>query len=142
MEPLERDAARICRHYLVVTRNAECEAEVSYADLQIKIEGHLPDVRNVCMGRRPGCEKYQPYTAEEIVAQEVVQADRSHEIAIARQAILAKTRNKRNVWGSIPCPVCNAGTLKYSVSMWYGHIRAKCSTPACCDWNENEPGKG
>jgi hypothetical protein len=137
--PPPRDYNLICRHYQTILHNRDCAAGIAYGDLQAEIDGKPEDVRLVCMGRRPGCAKYQPRTALEIAADDRTEADGKTNIATARAAIVAKSQGKFNVWGEIdPCPVCATGTLKYSVSMWKGHIQGKCTTPNCVNFNENK----
>jgi hypothetical protein len=135
--PDPRNPNTICRFYLPMAHNPACEAEVDYRDLQTKLDLKPLGLVAVCMGRAAGCSKYKPYTNNEIDAQDNAQKERSANIAVARKAIVEKTCGKRNVWGEImPCPVCAVGVLKYSVSMWSGHVRGKCTTPTCVDWNE------
>lgn len=38
--------------------------------------------------------------------------------------------------GELPCPVCNAGTLRYSRASYNGHVHASCSTTDCVRWME------
>jgi hypothetical protein len=38
--------------------------------------------------------------------------------------------------GSIRCPVCNDGKLRYSRSSYNGHIHARCQTIGCVEWME------
>ena len=38
--------------------------------------------------------------------------------------------------GEIPCPICKAGTLRYSRSAYNGHVHASCSTEGCVRWME------
>lgn len=137
MEPSSRNPNTICRFYLPMAHNPGCEADVDYTDMQTRLDLKPLGVVAICMGRASGCQHYKPYSAEEITAQEDAQKDQRAKIAVARKAIITKTCGKRNVWGEIAsCPVCTIGTLKYSVSMWNGHVRGKCSTPTCVDWNE------
>jgi len=36
--------------------------------------------------------------------------------------------------GSIPCTVCDGGTVRYSVASVNGHLWGKCSTKGCVAW--------
>lgn len=38
--------------------------------------------------------------------------------------------------GSLPCPVCKTGTIRYSVASVNGHMMARCSTAGCVSWME------
>ena len=37
---------------------------------------------------------------------------------------------------SCPCPVCNKGTIKYSVASSNGHMHGRCTTEGCICWME------
>lgn len=41
----------------------------------------------------------------------------------------------RAVSGSIPCPNCEYGSIRYRIDR-VGHISAHCSTEGCVDWSE------
>ena len=60
----------------------------------------------------------------------------SLKISDARKSIVAHSKGKRGVHGSLSCPICSEGVLKYSVSGYNGHIHAGCSTPGCVRWIE------
>jgi hypothetical protein len=38
--------------------------------------------------------------------------------------------------GTMPCPVCKTGTLRYSRSSYNGHVHAACTTESCVRWME------
>jgi hypothetical protein len=38
--------------------------------------------------------------------------------------------------GSMPCPVCKTGTLRYSRAAYNGHVHGRCSTDGCVAWME------
>lgn len=38
--------------------------------------------------------------------------------------------------GTIPCPVCNSGSLMYSRATYNGHVHARCTTKDCVAWME------
>lgn len=38
--------------------------------------------------------------------------------------------------GTMPCPVCKTGTLRYSRAALNGHIHAACTTKTCVSWME------
>jgi hypothetical protein len=38
--------------------------------------------------------------------------------------------------GSMSCPVCKTGTLRYSRAAYNGHVHAGCSTEGCVRWME------
>jgi len=38
--------------------------------------------------------------------------------------------------GEVACPVCNSGTIHYSVASYNGHRHAKCTTDGCVSFME------
>jgi hypothetical protein len=50
-------------------------------------------------------------------------------------AVIGKIKERhgkqRGVAGSLKCPVCNTGTVFYSVAPLNGHIWARCNTKGC-----------
>jgi hypothetical protein len=38
--------------------------------------------------------------------------------------------------GSIKCPICNLGELRYSRASYNGHVHARCSNKTCVSWME------
>ena len=38
--------------------------------------------------------------------------------------------------GSMPCPICNDGTLGWSIAASNGHWHVHCTTPGCASWIE------
>jgi len=38
--------------------------------------------------------------------------------------------------GSMACPVCKTGNLRYSRAAYNGHVHAACSTEGCVRWME------
>ena len=51
-------------------------------------------------------------------------------------AVIEATGGKRGVQGSVPCPVCASGTVRYSVASCNGHVWAACSTKGCVRFME------
>jgi hypothetical protein len=82
------------------------------------------------------CEKRHFPTLEECEAREREVKESFQRIVKARAAIVADTGGKRGVAGSIGCPVCLDGLLRYSVAGVNGHIHARCSTESCVSWME------
>lgn len=61
-----------------------------------------------------------------------------NKISIVRTAIREK-HPESNVFvkDTIPCPLCNKGTVAFIISDHYnGHIHARCDTPDCINWCE------
>lgn len=38
--------------------------------------------------------------------------------------------------GSVSCPRCKTGMVRYTVASCNGHMHGVCSTPFCCSWME------
>lgn len=108
-----------------------------------------------------GCSKCQYPTPEELDAKHKEWNEQFYRTIHARKAILAdlKSRYDNKVGGvrlvercddeveselvnfhaghgSVACPVCHKGTLKYSRASYNGHVHANCSTIGCVAWKE------
>ncbi len=157
----EKRATR-CRHFNGLQHD-KCEAGVCYKALQET--GQLPCLPWHCDTGKPAakCDKYGTYTAEETAEQER-QIERSINGTItARKAIVAELARRHAAGdkaavskphhdpdfsgtgcqsayvagsGTIPCPVCKTGTLRYSRAACNGHVHAACSTTGCVRWME------
>lgn len=75
-------------------------------------------------------------TPEEKAEYERQIAETVARINSAREAIVAHTGGKSWISGEIPCPCCEGGKLRFSVSGYNGHIHAACSTEGCARWLE------
>lgn len=38
--------------------------------------------------------------------------------------------------GTVPCPICEDGVIRYSVAAYNGHMHGMCSTAKCIRWME------
>lgn len=151
-----------CRHFNGVQHD-NCEAGVCYKTLESS--GLLPCLPWHCDTGKPvaSCNKYATYNAEEIAEQErEIERSLADTIA-ARKAIVAELARRHATGdktvvakphhdsdfsetgcqsayvagaGTIPCPVCKTGTLRYSRATCNGHIHAGCSTDGCVRWME------
>ena len=60
-------------------------------------------------------------------------------IKIARKAITdlhGARKPPETVRAEMPCPICNSGSLHYSIAASNGHIHARCDTEKCISWME------
>lgn len=132
-----------CKHHRSQYHNDTCEAGVEFA----KFHDLKWEDRPCCcpadkaVGTHPLCELSAYPTKEEQEAEE-------REVA----ALFARTDNARKAivdhlggpWkrgmpgsaGSIPCPICTTGTLRFSRAGLNGHIHAGCTTEDCVAWME------
>lgn len=141
---LEEQIGGWCKHYTGAGRNETCGAGVNYAQLG-------DDSRPGMLNRLPclrshfhedvvaECALQEWHTPEEIA--ERVQKTRASAMrtVTARAAIFdylkAEGKPTRNVGGAIACPICDKGTLGFSVA-YNGHCHGNCSTPGCVRWME------
>lgn len=152
-----------CRHFNGVQHD-KCEAGVCYKTLQDG-GAVLPCLPWLYDTGKPvaKCEKYGVYTAEEIAEQErqigmsingtitarkAIDAELNRRHAEGDKSVTAKPHHDSDFSetgcqsayvagsGTIPCPVCKTGTLRYSRAACNGHIHAACSTTGCVQWME------
>ena len=100
------------------------------------MKGELP-----CLSRGGSCEKCEFPTAAEIEAEEREWKERLEKSGTARKAIVERLggpwkRGMPGASGSIPCPICTTGTLRFSRAGLNGHIHAGCTTEDCVAWME------
>ena len=126
-----------CKHRTPLSREVkECKVGVDFH--QFEIPGGWDMMP--CLGQSPEaiarCPKYCGHTAEELAEQERDMEERWARMGTIRKAIVAHI-DATNEWsGSIPCPACESGTVRYSRAHYNKHIHASCSTPNCASWME------
>lgn len=122
-----------CVHFTGIQNDA-CDVGVKYDSVRNDdlpaFKGRFP-----CMSEVGSCSLRRFPTAEETAAEEAMWAKVLADTNTARKAIVAVTEGKRRVAGKTACPVCDGGTLAYSVA-GNGHIHAACSTESCVRWME------
>ena len=138
-----------CRHWTGTGRNDVCGAGVNYRQL-----ASGPDLgwalRLPCSGVvfdhakdvvKAMCEKRVCWTQEEAEAN-VDRADAAIERAFRAHRVAhddAKARGLKRGHGgagSVKCPACEDGMIRYTVSSYNGHMHAGCSTDGCVRWME------
>jgi hypothetical protein len=130
-----------CKHYTrEVYEKGACAAGVNVRERvggdDLGWLGRIPCHPSIRAGAHPAftCEHFAEPTAEEL-AQEKAASDASFKrIMKARAAILAAGAKPRTQ-GDLSCPVCEAGTLRWSMAS-NGHVHANCSTAGCVSWME------
>lgn len=152
-----------CRHFTGV-QNDKCKAGVCYKTLQ-EDGALLPCLPWLANTGKPvaNCKQYGVYTAEEIAEQEREIERLLKGTITARNAIVAELERRHAAGdksvtakphydmefnltgcpspyvagaGTIPCPVCKTGALRYSRAACNGHVHAACSTTGCVRWME------
>lgn len=129
-----------CRHFNGVMSKV-CEAGIRYDDVKkLREDGKvsLPCLLHV---DSKNCQKLNCMSFAEAEAKAQEWEDRLSWVAIARAAIVAvlgpyKNGISESKSGSMPCPICNTGTLRYSRAGINGHIHAACTSGKCVSWME------
>lgn len=123
-----------CVHFTGIS-NPCCEAGINYDDVRQDSKNFLE--RFPCFRGGPDvCELREFPTPEAVAAEEAHWGEAVANMIRARVAIVEHSGGKRGVVGSIACPCCEGGTLKYSVAGINGHVHAACTTPGCAQWME------
>jgi hypothetical protein len=131
-------AAGWCIHYRYNRdeKITTCEAGVDYTTLP-KLFSIRPCFLTEAGESKPGaatCSKLRRPTPEEIKTHEVWLKERHKVLFKAMALCLEHAEGRRGVAGSIFCPACTTGVLRYSVSSYNGHIHGQCDTPNCLSW--------
>lgn len=129
---MKRQRYAKCRHFTGI-QNKTCKVGISYES--VRDESARP-YGFPCLLSGGKCERCSPLTDEEQDARDCKIASMFANIALAREAIITHANGQRGIAGVLPCPVCNAGTLHYSIAKLNGHIHAKCETKDCVGWME------
>lgn len=141
---LEEQINGWCKHYASPGRNETCRMGVNYAELG-------DDSRPGMLNRLPclrthfkedvvaTCTLREWHTPQEIAERVEHIRNAGVKTVTARAAIIdylkANGRQTRNVAGHIHCPICEGGTLGFSIA-YNGHCHATCSTSGCVSWME------
>jgi hypothetical protein len=128
----ERREAK-CRHFNGVAHD-QCEAGVAYSTVK---DDSVKPHRWPCLDPdcATTCERRSLHTVEELDEQDRQRAASLRRIFTARRAIAEATGGKRRVQGTIDCPNCADGKLRYSVAS-NGHVWGSCTTKGCASWME------
>jgi len=133
-----RRAMTTCRHFNGI-QNKQCEAGVTY---RVDLSMRLPCIPSMTDKRESWkCDLFEVMTQTEAEAE----ADEWERVYVrnieARQAAkdharrLGLGRGHGGV-GSLKCPCCDDGHIRYSVASVNGHMHAACTTKDCVRWME------
>lgn len=130
-----------CNHYRAMANHNTCEAGVPYSQFAGMPYDKRPCFRRDGESPRPGCDRAEWPTAEELAAEEERWAKRFADVVAARIAIEEHCGGPwkcgmPSMGGSLKCPICPTGTLRYSRSGVNGHVHAGCTTEGCVCWME------
>lgn len=131
-EPIKQVTDRrlcTCIHFNGI-QNKTCKAGLSYSRPLPCLAPFSPNIS------QPACPKFEPHTLEQIKKEDEEFELRSAQIHVARAAIVKATKGKWGVGGTMLCPVCETGHLRYTVAGCNGHIHAGCTFPDCVGWME------
>lgn len=135
-----------CKHFNGIQNNT-CDAGVCYNDVTIDPDKPGRALRIPCMsefrsgkkldGEPAKCDKYQEPTKDEIAAFDaVIQAavDRMTKCGpwIGR---MKKAHPNGVSVAADTCPICG-GIIRFGISSYNGHMRARCDTPDCINFIE------
>lgn len=128
-----------CKHFNGTTNNA-CQAGVEYVSVINPSGGFRNQYPCFAHSESPvECPHREFPTRAESEAELSEILTRLRRMATARTAIVDHVRAQGlkpvNVGGSMQCPICTSGTLRFSFA-YNGHCHAHCSTPHCVDWME------
>ena len=140
-----------CQHFNGAQHDC-CSAGVNYADIGGALDGRalrLPCLSPETFEKRrkelgyqlADCPQLRRVTREEAekeVEEIIGRGDRTMKAMTkahehAKQNGLRKGNGGR---GEMPCPICETGTLRYSVAGYNGHMHAQCNTEGCVSWME------
>jgi len=135
-----------CKHFTGIAHDT-CKAGVNYRALvggpdagwAIRLPCN-PSLRKAESAPVP-CECRELNTDAELEQRADNHLRRMDNFAIAHKAAKDDARGKgfkkgKPGGGSLSCPICKIGTLRYSVAGLNGHMHAGCSTPNCVSWME------
>lgn len=137
-----------CKHYTGI-QNTHCKAGVAYRDVTTDPDQPGGAYRKPCIdwsrhpssltekqaqefARRGKCDKREVPTKEELAAEDAEIEKLYLSVETARAAIIAHGKLR----GSLPCPVCKTGELRYTKAASNGHVHASCTTAKCVTWVE------
>lgn len=131
-----------CKHFNGI-QNDECRAGVAMRS--VRDESAKP-YRWPCVPSLSGgecattCAKREFPTAAEVDAEEARFRRAMADTLMARKAIVDKIgpykKGHPGESGEMPCPVCGAGTLRYTRAALNGHVWGACTTDNCVRWME------
>jgi hypothetical protein len=125
-----------CVHFTGI-QNKTCKANVPYE--KARDESTKP-YKFACLDAGTDvCPSREYPTREQVDADEAEMNRRLDQLRVAIPACREDAKSKglgrgNGGYGSIPCPVCKMGTLRYSVASYNGHMHGRCTTAGCMSW--------
>ncbi len=141
-----------CRHYVGAFTSEACKAGVNYKGLSGAEPGYIgrlpcsQRMKHIDPATLVQCDLRSPFTREdaEVIVREREEHTKRFMVAVNAAHADAKAKgfkeksNGRFVGGAsdLKCPNCEAGTIRYSVASYNGHMHAGCTTKDCISWME------
>lgn len=130
-------ALESCRHFNGI-QNKVCKAGIEY-----RHDGK--DTASPCIPKfikgRPAwpCDLFEIMSqqdAEREADERILSMERGTKAYCAAKADADSKGYKKGHGGagSLPCPCCDGGTLRYTVASYNGHMHGRCSTEGCVWW--------
>lgn len=139
MKSLEEQIGCRCVHFNGIREEGRaCDAGIVYATVKGQAKGFaaFPCFRE---GEAVPCDKRHFPTPEEVAAEVAGIEARTDRLMLGMQAAGEDAKKHgfkkgNGGTGSVPCPVCKTGTLRYSVAGYNGHMHGRCTTADCVAW--------
>ena len=130
-----------CRHFNGVFINDTCRAGVNYHELLGSGPGCFKALPCLSKPDAISCARAEFRTREEAEREITDQDAQMVRFELAFRAAKANARENglkqgNGGIGSLKCPNCADGKIRYSVASVNGHMHAACSTPHCVSWME------
>jgi hypothetical protein len=133
-------ASRHCRHYsyerdrrgILLGGRGGGPLCARGVDLRSEPGGSVPCMPPALPGEKPSfrpcepCALREEYSEAERAAWQAWRDESTHRMLVIYAAIPAEGLD-----GSLPCPGCDAGTVRWSRALSNQHLQAACSTPNC-----------
>lgn len=138
-EQFIKSAMDSCRHFNGI-QNKTCKAGVAYKEGSATVAA--PCIPRFVNGRDAwACDLFEIMSLTEAAEEADGSIVRMNKTIKARHAAKEDATSKgfgkgHGGIGSIPCPCCEGGTLRYSVASYNGHMHGRCSTSGCVSWRE------
>lgn len=135
-EQFIKSAMDSCRHFNGI-QNKTCKAGVAYQD---ECDKAMPCIPRFVNGRETWpCDTFEIMSqmdAEKEADERIISVNKSSRAfsAASEDARLKGFKKGSGGVGSIACPCCDGGKLRYSVASYNGHMHGRCTTEGCVSW--------
>lgn len=126
---------RACVHFTGI-QNLKCRAEIFYDSIKDDkgTFAHIPCLKDdkstvICNSAK--------FPSREDAIKDIEKSEIAFQNCMkARKAIVEYTKGARGLADKITCPICEDGTLYFSIASCNGHIHAQCDSKNCVSWME------